>query len=110
MTTYPQQKLLPAIYIRDDSQPLSAYGLELLHNMKESYPERYWQLSFEGTLMERIRQREQELTELKLRLLDELEHQSPRPKTDSFLIIANHMNALAEQAGAIIAEELKKPV
>ena len=48
--------------------------------------------------MERIRQR------------DELEHQSPRPKTDSFLIIANHMNALAEQAGAVIAEELKKPV
>lgn len=109
-TAYPQQRMLPTVYIQDSGRPLGAYGLELLQLMKEQYPDRYWQLSFDGTLMERIRRREEELMDLKLRLMEELEHQSPRPKTDSFLAIANHMNGLAEQASLIIQEELKKPV
>ena len=112
MTNYEQRSLLPAIYIQEerDSKPLGAYGVSILKNMKTNYTDRYWQLTFNGTLMEKINAREQELTELKLRRMDELEHRFPRPKTDSFLAVASHMNSLAEEAGKVIEEELKKPV
>lgn len=112
MTNYEQLSLLPAIYIQDsrDNKPLGNYGMEILKVMKSDYPDRYWQLTFDGTLMEKIHAREEELHELKLRLLDNLERRSPRPKTDSFLAVASHMNHLAEEAGLVIDEELKKPV
>lgn len=105
------QELLPAICIHEeDSRPLGEYGRILLQNLKEHYPERYWQLSFEGTLMKRVHEREDELQEKKLHLIAELEKLSPRPRTDSILIVANHMGMLADQADAAIREELNQPI
>ncbi len=104
------KQIFPAVCMQQDGGPLGAYGREILSNMRENYPERYWQLSFEGTLMEKIRAREQELAEQKLTLLTQLEQNDPRPRSDSFLAVANHMTRLAEEAEAAMADEIKKPV
>lgn len=105
------QELLPAICIQEeDTRPLGEYGRILLRNLKEYHPDRYWQLSLEGTLMKRVHEREDALQEKKLRLIAELEKVYPRPRTDSILTIANHMGMLADQADAVIREELNQPI
>lgn len=112
MTPFEQRSLLPAIYVQDnrDGPPLGSYGLEILRNMKQNYPDRYWQLTFDGTLMEKIRAREEELMDLKLRLMDELERRFPRPRTDSFLAVASHMSELAEEADQVVGGQLQRPI
>lgn len=107
-----RQDFFPAIYIQEESdpRPLGEYGRLLLQNLKQEYPDRYWQLSFDGTLMKRVHEREQELNEKKLRLIAKLEKQYPRPHTDSILIVANHMGMLSDQADAVIQQELKQPI
>lgn len=110
-----QQEFLPAFQVQvpssgEENRPLGNYGIELLHTMKEQHSDRYWRLVFDGTLMEKIYAREEELNEMKLRLMAELEKQNPRPRTDSFLAVANHLNIIAEQANAFIKEEIKKGV
>lgn len=105
---------LPAFYLeRFSSQeevPLGAYGQEILFNMQRSYPQRYWQLSFEGTLMKAVRERERELIDTKLFLMEQLEKKFPRPKTEDFLEIASHMNRIDEEAESIIKKELLKSI
>ena len=110
-----QKEFLPAYQVQvgpsgGEDRPLGNYGIAILQTMKEEYPDRYWRLVFDGTLMEKIYAREDELGEMKLRLMAELEKQNPRPKTDSFLAVANHLNVIAEQANAFIQEEIKKGV
>lgn len=94
----------------EENRPLGNYGIAILQTMKDEHSDRYWRLVFDGTLMEKIYAREDELNEMKLRLMAELEKQNPRPRTDSFLAVANHLNVLAEQANAFIQEEIKKGV
>lgn len=105
---------LPAFYLErwqtGEEMPLLVYGQEILANLQRNYPERYWQLSFEGILMKSVRERETELVEAKLFLMQELEKKFPRPKTGDFLEIAAHMNQIDEEAEKIIKKELVKPI
>lgn len=112
MTNYENPTFLKAICIKDNEEGelLGNAGMNIIKNMKENYSDRYWRLAFSGELTQKVKQREQELMELRLHLMDEFEQREPRPRTNSFLAVANHMNHLAEQVDKIIDVELKKPI
>ncbi len=112
MTVKTNPLSLPTVVLEPEElpKPLGYYGMEILRMMKNDYPDRYWSLVLSGTLLQRIYLREQELTDLKLMLVQELQKKYPRPKTSSFLEVAAHMNILAEAADEVISRELKRPV
>ena len=112
MTARTNPLSLPTVVLEPEElpKPLGYYGMEILRMMKNDYPDRYWKLLLSGTLMRTIYLREQELTELKLSLVQALEQKFPRPKTSSFLEVAAHMNILAEAADEMISRELRRPV
>lgn len=113
-TTTITQPVIPAFYFErwqyQEEMPLGAYGCELLKNLRHEYPERYWQLSFEGKLMKTVREREIELIDMKFLLMQSLEKKFPRPVTGDFLAIAAHMNQIDEEAERVIKRELRKAV
>lgn len=102
------QGFLPAIYIyeNENQPPLGEYGRELLRNLREKNPDRYWQLTLEGALMPQLHQKERELREKKLLLVAELERQFPRPRTESMFDISRHMGMLSDQADEVIRKEI----
>lgn len=103
-----QTTLFPQILVNQeqDDFPLGSYGCELLQYMKEYHPDRYWELSFSGGLMKAIHTREIELSDLKIEIMEALEKKFPRPKTEKFIEIAEHMSLIDEQAETIIRQNL----
>lgn len=105
---------LPPFYFErweyQEEIPLGAYGCELLLLMQRDYTDRYWQLVFEGSLMRMLRERETELLDLKMILMEELHRKFPRPKTTDFLEIAAHMSLIDEEAEKVVKQQLKYPV
>ena len=73
-----ERSTLPCLYVHTgESTPLGHYGQELMKNMKEHHSQQYWLYNFDGSLMTRLHQREQEIMELKFRLTEELLREIP---------------------------------
>ncbi len=106
-----ERSTLPCLYVHTgESAPLGHYGQELVKNMKEHHSQQYWLYNFDGSLMTRLHQREQEIMELKLRLTEELLRENPRPVTTDFHAIARHMDGIARQVEGRLVYELKKAI
>lgn len=112
MTNNLMQTGLPTIVLPPENipAPLGRYGVELLHNLKEHHPDRYWQLIFSGKLMESVYHREKEIHDLRLTLLKALEEKYPRPRPASLITIARHMDILGAAVDEVTAKELQKPI
>lgn len=105
---------LPPFYLErweyQEEVPLGDYGCEILLLMQREYTDRYWQLVFEGSLVRRIRERERELLDLKMIIMEELHSKFPRPRTKDFLEIAAHMSLIDEEAEKVVKAQLRYPV
>lgn len=99
----------PVYFSNEVEMPLGVYGCEILKKMPKNNPEKYWQLSFSGNLMSTIKEKENELEEMKYIISGEMEKKFPRPKTDNFLEIANHMQQIDELAERVVMHRARLP-
>jgi hypothetical protein len=101
------RSMLPSAWmIQKTDQPLGNYAKEWLRCLRETSPDVYWKLVFQSSLYEKAREKEQEYLERKITIMAALELKFPRPKTDSFLIVANHMSEISKQAHQILLHEI----
>lgn len=112
MTNNLMQTAFPTIVLPPESipEPLGRYGVEMLHNLKQNQPDRYWQLVFSGKLMETLYRREKEIKDLRLTLLKALEEKYPRPRPATLIEIAKHMDVLSAAVDEVTEKELKKAI
>ncbi len=89
---------------------LGKYGQIVKRNLKEIYPMRYDELIVEGTIMDKLLEREQEIVKIKEIITQRIKEQNPVPKTNEFLIIAqyNQMieNLVEEQLQPMLEEKI----
>ncbi|WP_373889740.1 TnpV protein [Paludicola sp. MB14-C6] len=102
----PQIEIIPEA----DNYPLGKYGRTLMKYMEENYNDRFWELTLEGTLMKKLHEREEQLSEMKLSFMEQIERTNPRPITDEILVTARHMEWIAQQAEEMVREELYQPI
>ncbi len=95
---------------REIPRSLGELGQSVYRMMQEEYPERVRELVAEGTLIQRLHEREKELREKKLELLQDLTHRYPRPLTENFGTVVRHIRRLEIQAEELLAEEILQPV
>ncbi|MBR6689573.1 MAG: TnpV protein [Clostridia bacterium] len=84
---------------------LGRYGVIVKKNMEELYPMRYSELTIEGTLMDRLLEREQEILKQKDIIEKQLKEKNPAPKTSEFIVMAKY-NQYIES----LTTELLKPM
>ena len=87
---------------------LGKYGMKIKKNMEENYQFRFQQLVMEGTIMEKLLEREKEIIEKKHKIEEELKKKYPKPQTNEFLVLAKYnqmIEALTEELLQVEIEE-----
>ncbi|MFR8117002.1 MAG: hypothetical protein ACLVAK_08375 [Clostridia bacterium] len=82
---------------------LGKYGMIVKKNMEEMYPTRFDELTMEGTIMDRLLEREQEILRQKEIIEQQLKEEKPAPKTEAFTEQAKYNQMIAN----LVEEELK---
>ena len=102
---------IPLVDLPDTKNyPLGEIGRTILKNMEENHSSRYWDLAMEGTLIEKVYQRQEELKEKEHRILEQLENGNPRPNTENTMEIVRYLNSLRLMAREMITEEIYEPI
>ncbi len=102
----PQIEIVP----QEDNYPLQRYGKQLMKYMEENHEDRYWELITQGLLMKKLHEREEQLKDMKISLMEQIEKKNPRPITDDFFKVVQHMEWIQSQAEEMVREELYKPI
>lgn len=89
---------------------LGYYGMCIKENMKANHPLRYFTLMLNNKLMPAVKEREDELIELKLDMMEEIQKKFPRPQTLSFWDSASYNEEIASIVEPFIHEELNKAI
>ena len=92
------------MYIRK----LGKYGIKIKKNMEENYQARFQELVINGTVMERLLTREDEIISKKHKLEKELKLKYPRPTTNEFLVVAKYNQMIEEMVEELLQEEIEE--
>ena len=92
------------MYIRK----LGKYGIKIKKNMEENYQARFQELVINGTVMERLLTREDEIISKKHKLEKELKLKYPRPTTNEFLVVAKYNQMIEEMVEELLKEEIEE--
>ena len=84
---------------------LSKYGIKIKQFMEEVYPVRYNELIIDGTIMEKLLEREKEIIKQKHIIQKQLQEKYPQPTTNEFIVVAKY-NQMIEN----LVEELLQPI
>ncbi len=105
-------RTIPLLEIPEETngQPFQKYGTLILKYLEEFQPERYQQLLVNGTLMEKIREREAEIIDMEMTVLERLENTRPRPKTEDLLAVTRYYNQLKMEAEEIAVQGIYQPL
>ena len=84
---------------------LGKYGMIVKRNMEELYPIRFNELIVDGTIMDKLLEREDEIRKYRETIQKQLEEKHPKPVTKEFIVMAKY-NQMIEN----LAEELLQPM
>ena len=76
--------------------------------MEENYQARFQELVINGTVMERLLTREDEIISKKHKLEKELKLKYPRPTTNEFLVVAKYNQMIEEMVEELLKEEIEE--
>lgn len=78
--------------------------------MEENYQARFQELVINGTVMERLLAREDEIINKKHKLEKELMLKYPKPITNEFLVIAKYNQMIEVMAEELLQEEIEEKI
>ena len=78
--------------------------------MEENYQFRFQQLVMEGTIMEKLLAREQEIIKKKHLIEKELKQKYQKPQTNEFLVIARYNQMIEEMTNELLQEEIEEKI
>ena len=84
---------------------LGKYGMIIKKYMTEIYPIRYNELTIDGTIMDKLLDRENEIRKYRDTIQKQLEEKYPKPVTNEFIVMAKY-NQMIES----MTEELLQPM
>ena len=84
---------------------LGKYGMIIKKYLEETYPIRYQELIIDGTIMDRLLEREQEIRKCRATIQKQLEEKYSKPVTKEFIVMAKY-NQMIEN----MTEELLQPM
>jgi len=84
---------------------LGKYGMMIKKYLEETYPIRYNELVIDGTIMDKLLNREQEIRKCREIIQKQLEKKYPKPVTKEFIVMAKY-NQMIES----MTEELLQPI
>ena len=89
---------------------LGKYGMLIKKNMKVNYPIRYQELIINGTIMDKLLEKEEEVNTQKDIIEKQMKERYIKPQTQEFIVIAKYnqmiQSVVEEQLQAIIQEEI----
>ena len=91
-------------------EKLGKYGMKIKKNMEENYQFRFQQLVMEGTIMEKLLEREQEIIKKKHLIEKELKQKYQKPQTNEFLVIARYNQMIEEMTNELLQEEIEEKI
>ncbi len=89
---------------------LGKNGRRILLYLQEEHSDRYHELLRNGTLIEKIKKREEEIDCYMLRMADYLESHSERPDGSDTLKVVQYFDYIYRTAEELIQDELYKPI
>lgn len=85
-------------------------GRRILKYLQEEHPHRYHELLKNGTLIEKIKKREEEIDCYMLRMADYLETHSERPDSSDTMKVIQYYDDIYRTAEELVQDELYKPI
>ena len=89
---------------------LGRYGIIVKKNMQELYPMRYSELTIEGTLMERLLEREREILKQREIIEKQVKEQNPVPKTNEFIVMARYNQMIESMIDELLQPMLEEKI
>ena len=76
--------------------------------MEENYQSRFQELVIDGTIMDKLLEREDEIISKKHKLEKELKLKYTRPTTNEFLVVAKYNQMIEEMVEELLQEEIEE--
>ena len=97
---------MEVVYIRR----LGKYEIKIKKNMEENYQARFQELIIDGTIMDKLLEREDEIINKKHKLEKELKQKYPKPITNVFLVVAKYNQMIEGMVEELLQEEIEEKI
>lgn len=93
-----------------EMKKLGKYGTKIKKNMEENYQFRFQQLVMEGTIMDKLLEREEEIIKKKHQIEEQLKQKYQKPQTKEFIVIAKYNQMIKEMAEELLQVEIEEKI
>ena len=91
-------------------EKLGKYGVKIKKNMEENYKLRFEELVINGTIMQKLLEREKEIINKKHLIEKELKQKYPKPQTNEFIVLARYNQMIEGLAEELLKEEIEEKI
>ena len=91
-------------------EKLGKYGIKIKENMEENYKLRFEELVINGTIMQKLLEREKEIINKKHLIEKELKQKYPKPQTNEFIVLARYNQMIEGLAEELLKEEIEEKI
>ena len=93
-----------------EMEKLGKYGVKIKKNMEENYKLRFEELVINGTIMQKLLEREKEIINKKHLIEKELKQKYPKPQTNEFIVLARYNQMIEGLAEELLKEEIEEKI
>ena len=91
-------------------EKLGKYGIKIKRNMEEKFKFRFEELVINGTIMQKLLEREKEIINKKHIIEKELKQKYPKPQTNEFIVLARYNQMIEGLAEELLKEEIEEKI
>lgn len=89
---------------------LNKYGIKIKKYLQEEYPVRYEELIMNGTIEEKILEKQQEIMEYKEKITEQLKQQNPLQNEQDYLKKVQYERQIQMQVEEMLQEMIYQPL